>query len=177
MSGVAVPIYRVHKGAALAVDPEGFNRMLNNLSPENRKPALRAAMIQGGAEILGNIRRAYKRVKPNSNLDSAVVMEIYPSGEGAVVRRFYVKGGVGDGFPKDGSFFRSYILNFVDKGATDRRTKGKGKKYRGMRYFNLSRGSIPASNFFSRGRRQGRSRIYKRMERTLLVALANQARK
>lgn len=165
------------KSAAFILDTKGFDRMMAALAPDRRRPVLESAMAQGSSLVRENIRKTYKAMKPASNLDEGIFSYVYPSGEGAVVRRFYVKGGAGKGFDPKGSLYRSYILNFLEKGARDRKTKGKGRVRRGKKYYNLSRGSIPALKFFQKGRNRSRSRAFKEIERYLLTELAKQARK
>lgn len=160
------------KSAAFILDTKGFDKMVEALGKDRRKPVLKNAMMKGASLVRENIRSTYKGMKPASDLDQAIVSYIYPSGEGAVVRRFYVKGGMGKNFDKEGPIYRSYILNFLEKGAKDRQTKGKGKRYAGKR---LNRGSIPALKFFQRGRGRSRARAFKEIERYLLVELAKQA--
>jgi hypothetical protein len=160
------------KSAAFILDTKGFDKMVEALNKDKREPVLKSAMMKGASLVRENIRSTYKGMKPASDLDQAIVSYIYPSGEGAVVRRFYVKGGMGKNFDKEGPIYRSYILNFLEKGAKDRQTKGKGKRYAGKR---LNRGSIPALKFFQRGR--SRAKAFKEIERYLLVELAKQAMK
>lgn len=162
------------KSAAFILDTRGLDRMVNALNKENRLPVLKNAMAKGSNLVRENIRSAYKGMKPASDLDQAIVSYVYPSGEGAVVRRFYVKGGMGKNFDKEGPIYRSYILNFLEKGAKGRHTKGKGKRYAGKK---LNRGSIPALKFFQRGRGRSRAKAFKEVERYLLVELAKQAMK
>jgi hypothetical protein len=116
----------------------------------------------------------YKSKKPDSDLDKAILVHIYPDGEGAVVRRHYVKGGQGRNYQSNDPLYRAYILNFLEKGAKDRKTKGKGWRYAGQK---LNRGSIPALKFFSKGRGRSRNKSLKEIERILLVGLAQQAMK
>lgn len=162
------------KSAAFILDAKGFDKMVEALGKDRRKPVLKSAMMKGASLVRENIRSTYKGMKPASDLDQAIVSYIYPSGEGAVVRRFYVKGGMGKNFDKEGPIYRSYILNFLEKGAKDRQTKGRGKRYAGKR---LNRGSVPALKFFQRGRGRSRARAFKEIERHLLVELAKQAMK
>lgn len=168
---------RISKRAAFLLDTQGFDKLVEALSKENREPALKKAMFTGARMVQENIRKAYKSAKPNSKLGDAIMFHAYPSYEGTVVRRFYVKGGVGMQFGKDSPLYRSYILNFLEKGASDRRTRGKGKVRRGMKYYNLSRGSIPALKFFQKGKNRGRNKIFKAIEKVLTEELAKQAMK
>ena len=158
--------------AGVAFDTKGFDKMLDNLSPESRKPILKDVMLKGAYIIRGKIREKYKGLKSNSNLDEAIVVHLYPSHEGAVVRRYYVKGGTARNYEADNPFLRAYILNFIDKGATDRKLKGGGKYPKGT-----NRGSIPATRFFRKGYNSGKNRALKEIERTLLQEIAKQARK
>lgn len=165
---------KMSKSAAFVLDTKGFDKMVAALAPDRRRPVLEKAMAQGSSLVRENIRKTYKAMKPASNLDEGIFSYVYPSGEGAVVRRFYVKGGAGKGFDPKGPLYRSYILNFLEKGARDRKTKGKGMRYAGKQ---LNRGSIPALKFFQKGRNRSRSRAFKEIERYLLTELAKQARK
>lgn len=158
----------------LTLDKRGLDKMFDALSAENRKPALQRAMLAGAKVIQSSIRRNFSRIRPGSNLDKAIWVEVFPSGEGAVVRRFYVKGGAGSKFDKNGPFYRSYILNFFEKGAQDRHTKGKGMKYRGQ---TLNRGSIPAYGFFRKGFSGSRNKAFKEIERIALQEIAKQSRR
>lgn len=158
----------------LTLDKRGLDKMFGALSSENRKPALQRAMLAGAQVIQSGIRRNFSRIRPGSSLGAAIWVEVFPSGEGAVVRRFYVKGGMGSAFSKDGPFYRSYILNFFEKGAQNRQTKGQGVKYRGKV---MNRGSIPAYNFFSKGFSSSRNKAFKEMERIALQEIAKQARR
>lgn len=164
---------RIPKSAAIILDTKGYDKIVAALSPEKRKPVLDEAMRAGAGIVQKSIRTVYKTAKPDSNLDKAIVRYIYPSAEGAIVRRFYVKGGMGRNYSGDSPFYRSYILNFLEKGAQDRKTKGRGK-YHGMQ---LNRGSIPPLKFFSKGRSRARNKAFKEIERILLVGLAKQAMK
>lgn len=160
--------------AQMSLDQRGFDKMVANLSPENRKKGV-ARALRAGAEIVQNkIRRNYEKIKPDSDLGKAIVLYEFPSGEGMVVRRFYKKGGnrrpTSD--EKASPLYRSYILNFIEQGAADRRTKGKGKIRQG-----LNRGSIPAYKFFRKGYNSSRNKAFKEIERILLTELAKQARK
>ena len=156
----------------VAFDTKGFDKMLDNLSPESRKPMLKNVMLKGSYIIRNKIREKYKSFKPGSDLDQAIVVHLFPSHEGAVVRRYYVKGGTARNYASDNPFLRAYILNFINKGATDRKLKGKGKYPRGT-----NRGSIPATKFFRKGYNAGKNRALKEIERTLLQEIAKQARK
>ena len=158
---------------ALLLDTTGFDKMLDAISPERRKPVLREAMLRGGMVVREKIRANYQNKKPDSELYKAILLHLYPSGEGAVVRRLYVKGGAGSKFPKDSPYYRSYILNFLEKGTKQRTTKGKGSRYARQM---LNRGSIKAMRFFSRGRSSAMRKALQEMERYVLVELAKQAR-
>ena len=164
---------RLRRSSAFILDAEGIDKMLNALSPERRAPVLRKAMTEGAHFVKRNIRSVYKGLKPNSDLDKGIVAYVYPSGEGAIVRRFYIKGGAGKNYSGDNPLYRAYILNFLEKGAQNRVTKGKGKKFR---WINKSRGSIPALKFFQRGRTKSKARFFKDTERMILTELAKQAR-
>lgn len=156
----------------MSLDQRGFDKMVANLSPENRKKGV-ARALRAGAEIVQNkIRRNYEKIKPDSDLGKAIVLYEFPSGEGMVVRRFYKKGGNRPSDEKASPLYRSYILNFIEQGASDRRTKGKGKFRQG-----LNRGSIPAYKFFRKGYNSSRNKAFKEIERVLLTELAKQARK
>lgn len=168
------PNLNFRRSAAFILDQRGFDRMVDNLSPENRKSALERAMLAGALIVQKSVRNVYKAMKPDSNLDKAILVHLYPSGEGSVVRRLYVKGGAGSKYGKDTPYYRSYILNFINSGATDRYTKGKRGRYVGKR---LYRGSIPATKFFQKGRNKAKNPAFKEIERILLVELAKQARK
>lgn len=166
---------RISKRAAFLFDTHGFDKMVEALSKENREPALSKAMFTGARMVQENIRKAYKSAKPNSNLGDAIMFHVYPSYEGAAVRRFYVKGGVGLNFGKESPLYRSYVLNFLEKGAKERLTKGKlGSRYPRQR---LNRGSIPALKFFQKGKNRGRNKILKAIEKVLTEELAKQAMK
>jgi hypothetical protein len=159
--------------AQMSLDQKGFDKMVAALSPENRKKSV-ARALRAGAEIVRNkIRSNYAKIKPDSDLGKAIVLYEFPSGEGMVVRRFYKKGGnrrpTSD--EKASPLYRSYILNFIEQGAADRRTKGRGKVRRG-----LNRGSIPAYKFFRKGYSGSRNKAFKEIERVLLQELAKQAR-
>ena len=160
---------------ALLLDTKGFDKMVAAIAPDKRKEVLRGVMLRGINLMRDRIRAKYRAVKPGSDLGSAIVTYVYPSGEGATVRRFYIKGGTGSGFSKTSSFYRAYILNFIEKGAQGRVTRGRvGTKYAGKR---LNRGSIPAYKFFQKGFSGSRNAAYKQMEREVLAALAQLARK
>ena len=98
------------------------------------------------------------------------------SGEGGGVRRYYVKGGMGAKYGSQSPKYRAYILNFLEHGATDRKTKGKGRVRRGMEWAGLNRGSIPALKFFRKGWGASRNKAVKEMERVLLKKIAELAR-
>ena len=166
------------KFAQMSLDQRGFDKMVTALSPENRKKGVARALRAGANIVQNKIRANYSKIKPNSDLGKAIVLYEFPSGEGAVVRRFYAKGGIKSSEDDTKSpFYRSYILNFIEKGATDRRTKGKGRIRRGPSYQGLNRGSIPAYKFFRKGYNSSRNKAFKEMERILLQELAKQARK
>lgn len=168
------PNLNFRKSAAFILDQRGFDRLVDNLSLENRKAALEKAMLAGALIVQKSVRNVYKSLKPNSDLDEAILVHLYPSREGAVVRRLYVKGGAGNKYGSDTPYYRSYILNFINAGAKDRRTRGKKGRYAGMQ---LNRGSIPATKFFQKGRNKAKNPAFKEIERILLVELAKQAKK
>jgi hypothetical protein len=165
---------RIAKSQYLSIDTKGLDKLVDNLSKKNRTPVLKKAMWHGASIVQKSIRSVYKSQKPNSDLDNAITMHIYPDGEGAVVRRYYIKGGQGRNYSSDDPLYRAYILNFLEKGAKDRKTKGKGRRYAGLE---LNRGTIPALKFFSKGRSRSRSRAMKEIEKILLEALSTQAMK
>jgi hypothetical protein len=160
--------------AQMSLDQKGFDKMVAALSPENRKKSVARALRAGAEIVRDKIRSNYAKIKPDSDLGKAIVLYEFPSGEGMVVRRFYKKGGnrrpTSD--EKASPLYRSYILNFIEQGAADRRTKGRGKVRRG-----LNRGSIPAYKFFRKGYSGSRNKAFKEIERVLLTELAKQARK
>lgn len=162
----------------MSLDQRGFDKMVANLSAENRKKGVARALRAGANIVQNKIRSNYEKIKPNSDLGKAIVLYEFPSGEGAIVRRFYKKGGnrrpTSD--EKASPFYRSYILNFIEQGATDRKTKGKGQKRLGTQYRGLNRGSIPAYKFFRKGYNSSRNKAFKEIERVLLQELAKQAR-
>lgn len=163
----------------MSLDQRGFDKMVANLSPENRKKGV-ARALRAGAEIVQNkIRRNYEKIKPDSDLGKAIVLYEFPSGEGAIVRRFYMKGSKRPETEdeKKSPFYRAYVLNFIEQGATARRTKGKGKIRQGTQWQGLNRGSIPAYKFFRKGYNSSRNKAFKEIERILLTELAKQARK
>ena len=165
-----------------SLDQRGLDRMVEALKPENRKEGVARAIRAGASIIQNKVRSNYQRIKPESDLYKAIRLYKYPSAEGAVVRRFYVKGGVGAKYKKGegrdaGPLYRAYILNFIEHGTSDRHTKGKGKKYRGARYSGLNRGSIPASKFFRKGVTGSVNKAFKEIERQLLIEIAKQAKK
>ena len=162
------------KSSALLLDTKGFDKMVEALSPENRKPILKKVMLSGAGIVRQKVRDKYKSIKPNSDLDRAITMHLYPSYEGAVVRRFYVKGGTARSYKKDNPFLRAYILNFIEKGAVDRKTKGRGQRYPRQQ---LNRGSMPAYKFFQKGRTAGKRAALKEMERMMLQEITKQSRK
>ena len=160
----------------MSLDQRGFDRMMEALSPENRAKVTRKALRAGANIIQNKVRSNYKRIKPDSDLDQAIVLYEFPSGEGAIVRRFFKKAMQQKGDGKS-PFHRAYILNFIEHGAQGRRTKGKGKKRQGPNWAGLNRGSIPAYRFFRKGYNGSRNKAFKEIERILLVELAKQARK
>lgn len=164
---------RMGKAAAFILETKGFDKMVEALSPEKRKPVLKEAMLRGGGIVQRTIRSVYKESKPGSNLGKGILLHLYPSAEGATVRRLYVPGGAGKRYAKGSPYYRSYILNFLNAGAKDRYTKGKGRYYGKT----LSRGSIPALKFFQKGRNKARNKAFAEIERYLLVELAKQARR
>lgn len=163
----------------MSLDQRGFDKMVANLSPENRKKGVARALRAGANIVQNKIRSNYEKIKPGSDLGKAIVLYEFPSGEGAIVRRFYKKGSKRPATEdeKRSPFYRSYILNFIEQGATDRRTKGKGQKRIGPQYRGLNRGSIPAYKFFRKGYNSSRNKAFKEIERVLLQELAKQARK
>ena len=160
------------KAVGVAFDSKGFDKMVEALSPERRKPILKDVMLRGAYIIRNKIREKYKSIKSDSNLDQAIVVHLYPSNEGAVIRRYYVKGGTSRNYDSDDPKLRAYILNFIEQGATDRKLRGRGKYPQGT-----NRGSIPRYRFFRKGYNAGKNRAMKEIERTLLQELAKQARK
>lgn len=160
----------------MSLDQRGFDRMVEALAPENRAKAARKALRAGANIIQNKVRSNYKRIKPDSDLDKAIVLYEFPSGEGAIVRRFFKKAMQQKGDSKS-PYRRAYILNYIEQGAQDRRTKGKGKIRRGSNWAGLNRGSIPAYRFFRKGYNSSRNKAFKEIERILLVELAKQARR
>lgn len=148
------------------LDAEGFERMSRNLDPKNRAKVLREAMYRGGSFVRKTVRTVYKESKPQSTLGNAIMLHIFPSGEGAVVRRFYVKGGQGHKFSKKSDFYRAYILNILEKGGKDRKTR------RGY-----NRGTAPALRFFSRGTRRAKKNAMNIIRQYLENELIKQANK
>lgn len=167
------------KIAQMSLDQRGFDKMVANLSAENRKKGVARALRAGANIVQNKIRSNYEKIKPDSDLGKAIVLYEFPSGEGAIVRRFYKKGSKRPATDdeKRSPFYRSYILNFIEQGATDRKTKGKGQKRIGPQYRGLNRGSIPAYKFFRKGYNSSRNKAFKEIERVLLQELAKQARK
>lgn len=168
---------RYGMGFALALDVRGFNKMVEAVDAKHRTPALKKAMYSAGSVVLNKVRGNYRALKPQSDLWQGIVPFMYPSGEGVGVRRYYIKGGQGKNYDRQGAQYRAYILNFVEQGATDRQTKGKGRVRRGPRYSGLYRGSIPKTQFFRKGWTGSRERAFKEMERVLLKKIADLARK
>lgn len=160
------------KGLGIALDTKGFDKMLEAIDKKHRIPALKEALYVGVGMVQNKIRTNYKTAKPSSNLDQAIVPYMYPSGEGAGVRRWYVKGGMGARYGRTSPIYRAYILNFLEKGAINRVTKGKGRKQRGANYAGRNRGSIPALRFFRRGWSSTKNKALKEMERLLLIKIA-----
>ena len=164
----------MRKGAAFILDAKGLDRMFNSIAPQNRKRVLKEAMDMGSRLVQMNIRATYSAAKPNSDLYKGIVRYIYPSAEGAVVRRFYIKRGRGRNYDSKSPLFRSYILNFLERGATARLTRGKGARYYGKQ---LNRGSIPALKFFQKGRNKSRQKAFREIERFVKAELTKQAQK
>ena len=167
------------KIAQMSLDQRGFDKMVEALSPENRKKAVARALLAGAKVVQNKIRSNYERIKPDSDLGKAIVLYKFPSGEGVVVRRFYKKGSkrpVSDE-EKEDPLYRGYILNFIEQGASDRRPKGKGKIRNGSKWAGLNRGSIPTYKFFRKGYTSSRNKAFKEIERILLQELAKQVRK
>lgn len=162
-----------------ALDTKGFDKMIEALAPDRRKETTARALRAGANIVQNKIRSNYKKLKPKSDLDEAIVMYEYPSGEGAVVRRFYEKGSKrpATADEKESPFSRAYVLNFIEQGATDRKTKGKGQKRIGPQYRGLNRGSIPRYRFFRKGYNSSKNKALKEIERILLAELAKQARR
>lgn len=162
------------KTFAALVDDSGFERILANLAPEKRVPVMQTAMLRGAVIVQKKVRSVWKASHPDSDLDRAILIGLYPSGEGAVARRHYVKGGEGRDMDKRDPKYRAYILNFFENGTKPRTTKGKiGSKYPRKR---LNRGAIKALKMFAKGYSR-RNAAIKEIERYLLVELAKQARK
>lgn len=164
-------------GYAFALDMRGFDRMIAAVSKEHRVTALKKAMYSSGGVVLNKIRSNYRSLKPRSDLWNAIVPFMYPSGEGVGVRRYYIKSGDGKHYDQKSPKYRAYILNFIERGASARKTKGKGRRYRGAKYAGLNRGSVPAAHFFQRGWNSSRERAFKEMERIILKEIAALARR
>ena len=164
------------RALGIALDKKGFDKMIEAIDKEHRVPALKEAMYTGVGIVRAKIRAKYHAAKPQSNLDEAIVPFMYPSGEGGGVRRYYVKGGMGVKHDSRSPKYRAYILNFLEQGAADRKTKGKGRVRRGMEWAGLNRGSIPALKFFRKGWGASRNKAVKEMERVLLKKIAELAR-
>ena len=166
--------YRLRKSAGFLLDSKGFDRMIENLSKEKRTPVLKAAMTKGAVIIRDSVRGKYSASKPNSDLYKGIVKYVYKSGEGAIVRRFYTK--AGKSFQdKKSPLWRSYILNFWEKGTIQRLTKGKfGSRYPRQR---LNRGALKGIRFFSKGVSSSKNKAYRNMENFVLRQIAKQARK
>lgn len=160
----------------MSLDQRGFDRMVEALAPENRAKVARKALRAGANIIQNKVRSNYKRIKPDSDLDKAIVLYEFPSGEGAIVRRFFKKA-MSRRDDTTSPFRRAYILNYIENGAQNRKTKGKGKVRRGPNWAGLNRGSIPAYRFFRKGYNGSKNKAFKEIERVLLVELAKQARK
>lgn len=148
------------------LDAAGFERMASNLDKKNRAKVLQEAMYRGGSFVRKTVRTVYKESKPQSTLGNAIMLHIYPSGEGAVVRRFYVKGGEGHKFNSKSDFFRAYILNILEKGGKDRKTRR-----------NYNRGTVPALRFFAKGTSRAKEGALGIIRRYLQVELIKQANK
>ena len=161
-----------------ALDTKGFDKMIEALSPENRKKGTAKALRMGASVVRSKIRSNYEKIKPDSDLGRAIVLYEFPSGEGAIVRRFYKRGSKRPATEdeKKSPFYRAYILNFIEQGATDRKTKGKGQKRIGPNYRGLNRGSIPRYRFFRKGYNSAKNKALKEIERVLLTEIAKQAR-
>ena len=149
---------------AFLLEDEGFKELADRLSPQNRRRALQDAMHAGGVFVRKTVRDVYKAGKPNSTLYNAIVLNLFPTGEGAIVRRFYVKGGTGELLKSNSDLLRGYILNFVEKGAKNRKTR-KG----------YNRGSIRAFRFFRRGVARSKNGAIELIRQSLLAALEKQA--
>lgn len=161
---------------AMKIDVSGFERMINNISPENRKGAMKYAMSGGAQIVQKRVRNVWKRAHQGSDLDQAILYGLYDSGEGAVIRRHYVKGGMGRNMNRRDPKYRSYILNFFENGTKPRQTKGKiGSRWPQNR---LNRGLVKALGMFRKGANStALNQAMKEIERRLLVELAKQARK
>lgn len=164
------------RALGIALDTKGFDKMIEAIDERHRTPALKEAMYTGVGIVRAKIREKYAIAKPKSKLGEAIVPFMYPTGEGGGVRRYYVKGGMGNSFGSQSPAYRAYILNFLEKGANDRRTKGRGRIRRGAKFAGLNRGSIPALRFFKKGWSASRNRAVKEMERVLLKKIAELAR-
>ena len=167
------------KIAQMSLDQRGFDKMVEALSPENRKKGVARALRAGANIVQNKIRSNYERIKPESELGKAIVLYEFPSGEGVVVRRYYKKGSKrpASDEEKKNPLYRGYILNFIEQGASDRRTKGKGKIRNGSKWAGLNRGSIPTYKFFRKGYTSSRNKAFKEIERVLLQELAKQVRR
>ena len=166
--------YTMRKSAALLLDTKGFDLLVQRLDKASREPALKEAMVKGASIVQKKVRDVYKAAKPSSNLDQAIVMHIYPSAEGAVVRRFYLKGGMGRGFDKTSPLYRSYILNFWERGTKERYTKGRGSRYARQ---SIYRGALPAIKFLQKGISSSKRMAFREIEKILLTKLEKIANK
>jgi hypothetical protein len=166
--------YTMRRSAALLLDTKGFDSLVQRLDKTNRKPALKEAIVEGASIVQKNIRSIYKSAKPSSNLDQAIVMHVYPSAEGVVVRRFYIKGGMGKNYDSSSPIYRSYILNFWERGTKKRYTKGRGSRYARQ---SIYRGALPAIKFFQKGISGSKRMAFREIERILLKNLEKIANK
>lgn len=153
------------RGRAFLLEDKGLKEMADRLSPQNRKKALRIAMREGGSFVQKKVQTVYREAKPTSTLYNAIVLHLYPSGEGAIVRRAYIKGGSGKLFEKNSDLYRAYILNFVEKGTGQRKTK-KG----------YNRGGYKGIFFFRKGVNRARNTAINKIRAVLLAALEKQAK-
>lgn len=145
------------------LEDKGLKEMADRLSPQNRKKALRIAMREGGSFVQKKVQTVYREAKPTSTLYNAIVLHLFPSGEGAVVRR--AKGGSGKLFEKNSDLYRAYILNFVEKGTGQRKTE---KEY--------NRGGYKGIFFFRKGVNRARNTAINKIRAVLLAALEKQAK-
>lgn len=152
--------------ARFTINANGYNELVKRLAPERRKAIASAALLQGATFVRNVIRNNYRSLKPDSELWRGYVLYLFPSGTGAVVRRFYAKKRTGSG-----TLDRAYILNFIEKGATNRTTRGRGRYKSG-----LNRGSLPAYHVFSRGSRQAKEGALGLIRRKLLTEIAKMSK-